>query len=96
MRLYEPKPPKGGLSQTKGVFMKYKLNIKRDVDGTGDGDWLLWLPFGFRFSDDLVHVRGYDTLAEIRQASKRDVVECDCADCMKGIAVVKEKKEKSK
>lgn len=66
--------------------MKYKLNIKRDVDGTGDGDWLLWLPFGFRFSDDLVHVRGYDTLAEIRKAAKTDVIECDCKECAENLA----------
>lgn len=72
---------------------KYVLDIKRDVDGP-EGDYLLWLPFGYRFADDQVHVRGYDTLAEIRQASKTDVVECDCADCIKGIAIIKAKKEK--
>ena len=60
--------------------MKYKLDIKRDVEPDGDA-YFLWLPFGFRFSDDLVHVRGYDTLAEIRKASKTDVILCDCADC---------------
>lgn len=69
--------------------MKYKLDIKRDVDKGCEGDYLLWLPFGFRFSDDLVHVRGYDTLAEIRKAAKTDVVECDCDDCKKSIAEFK-------
>ena len=72
---------------------KYVLDIKRDVD-KGEDDYLLWLPFGYKFSDDLVHVRGYDTIAEIRKASKTDVVECDCADCIRGMAVVKETKEK--
>lgn len=71
--------------------MKYKLDIKRDVDGTSDGDWLLWLPFGFRFYDDLVHVRGFDTIAEIRKAAKDTVIPCDCADCKKGIEALKNK-----
>jgi hypothetical protein len=60
--------------------MKYKLDINRDVDADGDA-YMLWLPFGFRFSDDLVHVRGFDTIAEIRQAAKNDVIDCDCKDC---------------
>jgi hypothetical protein len=68
--------------------MKYKLDIKRDVDPDGDA-YFLWLPFGFRFSDDLVHVRGYDTLAEIRKAAKTDVITCDCEDCKKSIAEFK-------
>ena len=60
--------------------MKYKLDIKRDVDADGDG-YMLWLPFGFRFSDDLVHVRCFDTITEIKTAAKNDVVECDCKEC---------------
>jgi len=62
--------------------MKYKLDINRDVDKGCEGDYLLWLPFGYRFSDDLVHVRGYDSLSDIRQASKTDVIECNCPDCI--------------
>ena len=62
--------------------MAYKLNIKKDVDkGSGENDYLLWLPYGYRFSDDLVHCRGFDTLAEIKRAAKNDVIECDCAEC---------------
>jgi hypothetical protein len=62
--------------------MTYKLNIKNDVDkGSGENDYLLWLPYGYRFSDDLVHCRGFDTLAEIKRAAKNDVIECDCAEC---------------
>ena len=60
--------------------MKYKLDIKRDVDADGDG-YMLWLPFGFRFSDDLVHVRCFDTISEIKTSAKNDVVECDCKEC---------------
>jgi hypothetical protein len=60
--------------------VKYKLDIKRDVDDCGDG-YMLWLPFGFRFYDDLVHCRGFDTIAEIKTAAKNDVVECDCKEC---------------
>ena len=70
--------------------MGYKLNIKRDVDvdgypedGEGMGTYMLNLPYGFRFADDLVHVRGYDTMAEVRLAAKRDVIACSCDDCIK-------------
>ena len=72
--------------------MKYKLDIKRDVDGPA-GDYLLWLPFGYRFSDEIVHVRGYDTIAEIRKAAKEDVVECDCDDCKVNIQELKAKEK---
>ena len=65
--------------------MKYQLNIFRDVDADGDA-YMLWLPFGFRFSDDLVHVRGFDTIDDIVKAAKNDVIECDCDDCKKNIA----------
>jgi hypothetical protein len=65
--------------------MTYKLNIKNDVDITpawdGGNAYFLWLPFGYRFSDDLVHCRGYDTLAEVKQSAKNDVIECDCVEC---------------
>jgi len=71
--------------------MKYKLDISRDVDDDGDG-YMLWLPFGFRFSDDLVHVRGFDTIAEIKEAAKRDVVSCDCEDCKLNIKELEAKK----
>lgn len=65
--------------------MKYKLNVSRDVDVDGYGDdvaYILNLPKGFRFYDDLVHIRGYDTMAELRQAMKNDdVIPCDCSGC---------------
>ena len=61
--------------------MKYKLDIKRDIDTDEGGGLMLWLPVGFRFYDDLVHVRGFDTLAEVRKAAREDVIPCDCAEC---------------
>jgi hypothetical protein len=60
---------------------KYKLDVKKDVDVDNGGTYMLWLPYGFRFSDEIVHVRGYDSMAELRVSAKRDVVPCDCADC---------------
>ena len=64
--------------------MKYKLNVKRDVDITPSYDgneYFLWLPFGYRFSDDLVHCRGYDTLKDLKLSAKNDVIDCNCAEC---------------
>ena len=60
---------------------KYKFDMA-DVDVFEENDILLTLPYGYRFSDDLVHVRGYDTIAEIKQSIKRgDVIPCDCDAC---------------
>lgn len=64
--------------------MNYKLNIGRDVDQDGYGDdvvYILNLPNGFRFYDDLVHTRGYDTMAELKLSVKNDIIPCDCKDC---------------
>jgi hypothetical protein len=60
--------------------MKYKLNVERDVDADDDG-YILNLPNGYRFDDDLVHVRGYDTMKELRQAVKTDIIPCNCVGC---------------
>ena len=65
--------------------MKYKLN-KAHVDiveGNFGDDILLTLPYGFRFSDDIVHVRGFDSIKELRDAVKHDVIPCDCHECVK-------------
>jgi len=70
-------------------MMKYKLDVSNDVDVDGYGDdvaYMLNLPYGFRFSDEIVHVRGYDTMAELRASVKTDVIPCDCPDCLKGLA----------
>ena len=64
--------------------MKYKLDINRDVDPDGDTGFILNLPNGFRFSDDIVHTRGYDTMRELKLSVKNDVIPCDCKDCKQG------------
>jgi hypothetical protein len=65
---------------------KYKLNIKRDVDIEGNDyqtDIILNTPSGFRINDsDIVHVRGFDSMAELKQYVKDGgVVPCDCKSC---------------
>ena len=69
--------------------MKYKLDVNRDVDVDGYGDdvaYILNLPRGFRFNDDLVHVRGYDTMQELRISAKNEIISCQCFDCNKIVA----------
>jgi len=66
--------------------MKYKLDLIRDVDSDGgsfgrDISYILNLPHGFRFYDEIVHVRGFDSMKELRAAARRDVVKCDCFSC---------------
>jgi hypothetical protein len=61
--------------------MKYKLNVARDVDTDEPDSYILNLPRGFRFDDDLVHVRGFDTMRELRDAVKNEVIDCNCAGC---------------
>jgi hypothetical protein len=65
---------------------KYKLDVARDVDVDGGGfsgpeTYMLHLPFGFRFTSEIVHTRGFDTMKELRAAAKQDVIPCDCASC---------------
>jgi predicted neutral ceramidase superfamily lipid hydrolase len=69
---------------------KYKLNVKNDVDVctsrfSDDTDYLLHLPYGFRFSDEVVHIRGFDSMKELKEAAKKDVVLCDCQNCKEGL-----------
>ena len=65
---------------------KYTLDVKNhvDVDGWDDDErsYILNLPFGFRFSDVIVHGRGYDTMAELRASAKIDVIPCNCESCV--------------
>lgn len=69
--------------------MQYKLNISRDIDSDEPGVYILNLPSGFRFDepsspDDRVHVRGYDSMRELRQDIKfGNVIPCDCRSCKK-------------
>jgi hypothetical protein len=58
---------------------KYKLNVK-DVDQDEDR-FILNLPRGHRFDDEVVHVRGFDSMKELMLASQRDVIPCHCKDC---------------
>jgi hypothetical protein len=51
------------------------------VDTDEPGSYILNLPKGYRFDDDLVHVRGYDTMKELREAVKTDVIPCSCKGC---------------
>jgi hypothetical protein len=61
-------------------MQKYKLDVKRDVDPNADG-FFLYLTFGWRFEDDLVHCRNFETMAELRKAVREDVIRCDCDEC---------------
>lgn len=62
--------------------MKYKLNVQRDVDFDTEDSMMLFLPKGFRFYDEIVHCRGFSSIAEIKLAIKnKEVVECDCEEC---------------
>jgi hypothetical protein len=70
--------------------MKYKLNLSRDVDVDGDPSnpdgYVLCLPLGWRFYDDIVHTRGFDNMRELKQFVKTgwQIVPCDCAECAAG------------
>jgi len=64
--------------------MKYKLNITRDVDTDEPDVFILNLPKGFKFTHDsmtIEHVRGYDSIKELREDIKHWVSNCDCVDC---------------
>ena len=70
--------------------MKYKLNAAQDIDSDEPGVYILNLPKGFRFDEesspnDRIHVRGYDTMKELRADVKAGVViECGCSGCKFG------------
>ena len=67
---------------------RYKLDVKRDVDPDGEDGFILCLPFGWRFYDDLVHVRGYDSMKELREDVRSGwiIIPCDCDECTQAIA----------
>jgi hypothetical protein len=73
---------------TKGKYMRparYRLNVTSDVDQNADG-YFLFLPLGWRFFDDQVHCRNFDTMRELRRAVKADIIKCDCKECSEAIA----------
>ena len=73
---------------------KYKLDVKNDVDVDGwsedEMSYILNLPYGFRFSDDIVHVRGYDSMEELKTSAKNDVIPCDCEECKRGLQKIRD------
>lgn len=73
----------------KGKSMKYKLNFSRDVDvdgypedGEGYGSYILNLPYGFCFDDEGNHVKGYDSMADLKKSVKLEVRVCKCKECL--------------
>ncbi len=69
--------------------MQYKLNASRDIDRDEPGVYILNLPKGWRFDEhsspnDRSHVRGYDSMRELRQDVKSAVIPCDCSRCLVG------------
>jgi hypothetical protein len=76
---------------SKDYPMKYKLNISRDVDaqprtsfgysGNDGVDYMLTLPIGFCIWESGEHTAGFDSMSELREAIKKDVMPCDCDDC---------------
>jgi len=66
--------------------MAYKLNKARDVDTDEPGVYILNLPKGWCFDEysspnNRCHVRGYDSIKELRQDAKDAVIRCDCVGC---------------
>ena len=66
--------------------MKYKLNVSQDIDRDEPGVYILNLPKGWRFDEhsspnDRSHVRGYDSMKELRDDIKSAVILCDCHRC---------------
>lgn len=66
--------------------MKYKLNVAQDVDVDEPGVYILNLPKGWCFDevsspDNRSHVRGYDSMKELRADIKTSVVSCNCSGC---------------
>ena len=71
---------------SKELTVKYKLNKSRDVDTDEPGVYILNLPKGWRFDEasspnDRVHVKGYDSMKELRDDIKHNVIPCDCSGC---------------
>jgi hypothetical protein len=69
--------------------MKYKLNVKQDVDTDEPGVFILNLPGGWKFNHDpmdLLHTYAYDSMRELRADIKDSVETCDCDGCKAMIA----------
>jgi hypothetical protein len=71
---------------SKELTVKYKLDKARDVDTDEPGSFILNLPKGWRFDEasspnNRSHVRGYDSMRELRDDAKHSVIPCDCSGC---------------
>jgi hypothetical protein len=71
---------------SKELTVKYKLNVTRDVDTDEPGVYILNLSSGWRFDEpsspnDRVHVKGFDSMKELRDDIKYNVIPCDCSGC---------------
>jgi len=68
---------------------KYILDAVWDVDTDEPGVFILNLPYGFRFDDshedNPEHIRGFDSMREVRDSAKNDVIPCNCRECAKFI-----------
>jgi hypothetical protein len=69
--------------------MKYKLNAARDIDTDEPGSYILNLQRGWCFDEasspnDKSHVRGYDSMRELRDDIKHSVIPCNCSGCKLG------------
>ena len=62
----------------------YRLNVARDVDHDEDV-LILNLPAGWRFDDEVVHTRGFDTMSELRKAARTEVIRCSCPGCWRPV-----------
>ena len=66
---------------------KYKLDMQRDVDIVPQypgQTYIVNLPPGWKFLHDYwtpEHVRGFDTMRELRQDVRSNVGPCDCEEC---------------
>ena len=68
---------------------KYKLNVARDVDTDEPGVYIMNTIPGWRFDYDqwdYNHVWAFDSMKELRDAVKNDVIPCDCQECQKALA----------
>jgi hypothetical protein len=60
---------------------RYKLR-QQDIDPDPDG-YILNLPAGYQFKyDPGCHVRGFDTMKELRDEARTGVIACSCKDCL--------------
>ena len=63
---------------------KYKFNpndLHIYSDWEKGNNYVLFLPKGFRFNDELTHTRSFDTMTSLRIACEDEVISCDCKDC---------------